>query len=51
MERTMLSFNLPNWITVMLMALIGYAVVGLARQAFMHASGSGGPPTSQLGGY
>jgi len=26
-ERTMLAWNFPNWITVILMALAGYAVL------------------------
>ena len=32
MERTLISWNLPNWITVMLMAAAGYAVLGLVAQ-------------------
>jgi len=32
MERTMISWNLPNWITVMLMAAAGYAVLGAVAQ-------------------
>jgi hypothetical protein len=51
MERTMISWNLPNWITVLLMAAAGYAVIGLARQAMMRAGGGSTTPTSQLGGY
>jgi hypothetical protein len=35
MERTLISWNLPNWITIILMAAAGYAVIGLARQALM----------------
>lgn len=50
MERTMISWNLPNWITVMLMAAAGYAVLGLVRQVMMQ-SGGGQTPTSSLGGY
>lgn len=34
MERTIISWNLPNWISVFLMGAAGYAVVGLAVQAF-----------------
>jgi hypothetical protein len=29
MERTIISWNLPNWITILLMASAGYAVLGL----------------------
>ena len=32
MERTMISWNFPNWISVMLMAAAGYAVLGLLAQ-------------------
>lgn len=35
MERTIISWNIPNWITVVLMAAFGYAVVAMARQAMM----------------
>lgn len=47
MERTLISWNLPNWITVMLMAALGYAVMALAAQFLFkggtsEAAGSGG---------
>lgn len=32
MERTMISWNLPNWITITLMGAAGYAVLGLIAQ-------------------
>lgn len=32
MERTMLAWNLPNWITVILMAAAGYAVLAVVGQ-------------------
>jgi hypothetical protein len=32
MERTMISWNLANWITVLLMAAAGYAVLALGAQ-------------------
>jgi hypothetical protein len=51
MERTMISWNLPNWITVMLMAAAGYAVIAAVRQVMMHSTGQSGTPTSSLGGY
>jgi hypothetical protein len=52
MERTMISWNLPNWITVVLMAAAGYAVLGAVRQVMLH-SGGGMPsgPAPSLGGY
>jgi len=39
MERTIISWNLPNWITVMLMAAAGYAVLGLTAQVFKARGG------------
>ena len=42
MERTMISFNLPNMITVFLMAAAGYAVLGLAVQLVKSHQASGG---------
>jgi hypothetical protein len=54
----MISWNIPNWITVMLMAAAGYAVLGAIRQAMMYTGGGGGAgggqaqtPQSSLGGY
>jgi hypothetical protein len=32
MERTLISWNLPNWITIVLMAAFGYALVGIGAQ-------------------
>jgi hypothetical protein len=32
MERTIISWNIPNWITILLMAGAGYAVLGLLVQ-------------------
>lgn len=46
MERTIISWNLPNWITIFLMAAAGYALVGLARQAMMQYG-----PTQTSSGY
>jgi hypothetical protein len=30
MERTILSWNITNWITVVLMVAVGYAIFGAA---------------------
>jgi hypothetical protein len=45
MERTLLSWNIANWITVLLMAAAGYAVLMIIAQVFqakpmMASSGS-----------
>jgi hypothetical protein len=46
MERTILSWNVANWITVLLMAAAGYAVLALASQMFVAKS-----PTATSTGY
>lgn len=45
MDRTLISWNIANWITVLLMAAAGYAVLALASQAFK------GTQTAQGGGF
>lgn len=40
MDRTVISWNLPNWITVVLMAAAGYLVVGLIAQVVIGQLGS-----------
>ena len=32
MERSLISWNIANWITILLMAAAGYAVLALAKQ-------------------
>lgn len=42
MERTLITWTVPNWITVVLMAAAGYLVLGLLAQLIIGAaSGSG----------
>jgi len=43
MERTLISWNIANWITVLLMAAAGYAVLGLVSQVFMSKGTSAAP--------
>ena len=43
MERTLLSFNLPNIITVTLMAALGYAALAAVSQFMLKRQGSAGP--------
>jgi len=38
----MISWNLPNWITVMLMAAAGYAVLGMTAQLLKRNTGMAG---------
>lgn len=41
MERTMISWNLPNWITIVLMASAGYLVLAVLAQ-LLKRQGVGG---------
>lgn len=34
MDRTLIAWNLPNWITIVLMALAGYMLLALISQGF-----------------
>jgi hypothetical protein len=43
MERTLISWNLPNWITVMLMAAGGYAILAVAKQLFIRGGATSSP--------
>lgn len=40
MERTLIAWNLPNWITIVLMAAIGYVILGLALRVISNMRGS-----------
>lgn len=54
MEQSIITWNIANWITVVLMAVAGYLVFLLAFQVIGRGGGSGGsaPPNlaSQLAG-
>jgi hypothetical protein len=49
MERTLIAFNLPNIITITLMAALGYIVLAAINQ-FVLRNGMGAAP-SAMGGY
>lgn len=40
MEETILDWNVPNWITVCLMAILGFAVLGLIGKGIAKARGT-----------
>jgi hypothetical protein len=42
MERTLISWNLPNWLTVLVMAAGGYAALALIVQTLRKAGYTGG---------
>jgi hypothetical protein len=45
MERTIISWNVANWVTVILMAAAGYAVLAVLASVIKPA-----PQTAQTGG-
>jgi hypothetical protein len=40
MDRTLISWNFPNWFTVMLMAAGGYAILVVMKQLFIKGGAS-----------
>lgn len=49
LDRTIISWNLPNLITVPLMAAIAFLIVGLAWQLWQRQTGKA--PANNSGGY
>ena len=39
-EETILTWNVANWITVLLMVVLGFAVVGMARKIWQQKTGT-----------
>lgn len=46
MERNLISINLPNIITIPLMAGLGFLVLGLGWQLIKNFTGAGGGPSA-----
>jgi hypothetical protein len=51
MERTLISFNVPNLITIPLMAFLGFLLVAFVWQLVQRATGGGTGSQSTQGGY
>jgi hypothetical protein len=52
MESTLISFNIPNLITIPLMAFLGFLLVALVWQLFQRTTGGGDKSASATqGGY
>lgn len=48
-EETILNWNVTNWITVVLMALVGFAILAFAQKSYQkYATGAG--KTTRVGG-
>lgn len=39
MERTFISWNITNWITIVLMAVLGYVLFAIVSQVYMNFKG------------
>lgn len=53
MEHSMITWNIPNWITVVLMAALGYVLVSLVAQLVrgrLGAKGAANNNSATLGG-
>lgn len=48
MERTMIAWNFVNWITIVLMAAAGYAVLAIVAQVLQNGLPT---PGNNAGGY
>lgn len=51
MDRTLISWNVPNLITVPLMAALGFLIVAVAAQFVMKWTGGGEQPANNSTGY
>ena len=49
-EDNIISWNLMNWITVILMAAIGFSVLGLAQNLYAKRSGGASGATDNPSG-
>lgn len=39
-EDTILSWNVPNWITVILMVVLGFAIIGMVAKIWKQKRGA-----------
>lgn len=51
MDRTLISWNLPNWISVVLMAAAGYFLLGLIAQVFNKGTTTAAGQSQTTGGF
>jgi hypothetical protein len=51
MDRTLISWNLPNLITIPLMAFVAFLVVGLVYQLVMKGLNGGSQTANNTGGF
>lgn len=51
MERTLISFNIPNLITIPLMAFLGFLLAALVWQVVQRTTGAPGDAAKSTGGY
>jgi len=41
MNETVLTWTVPNWLTVLLMVILGFAMIGLVTKIVVKAKGGG----------
>lgn len=51
MDRTLISFNVPNLITIWLMAFLGFVIIGLIAQGLSRMTGGNALSANNEGGY
>jgi len=51
MEKTLITWTIPNMVTIWLMLAVGLALVALVGQAVQNWMPSGQAPSSSTGGY
>jgi hypothetical protein len=49
-EETILNWNVTNWVTVVLMALVGFAILAFAQKAYSKYKTGSGRKTNVTGG-
>ena len=49
MNETIISWNFPNWVTIVLMAAVGFLILAAIAQAFHKARGSGSSQPNAVG--
>jgi hypothetical protein len=42
MDESIITWNIPNWLTVVLMAAVGFAIISLAAQTYNKFAGTPG---------
>lgn len=49
MNENILTWNFPNWVSITLMAAVGFLILAALAQVFHKATGSGGSQSMPVG--